>query len=99
MDECSISAAGSHGNVWVTRKPGEEFLENCIAPKFSDYSAAMIWVLFGVERSQRLWFGTRSAGVRLGQRHTATTFSILLSSNVRHGPSRPVLSVDEDWTA
>jgi hypothetical protein len=42
-DECSISAGGSHGNVWVTRKPGEEFLENCIAPKFSDYSAVMIW--------------------------------------------------------
>jgi len=42
-DECSISAGGSHGNVWVTRKPGEEFLENCIAPKFSDYTAVMIW--------------------------------------------------------
>jgi len=27
----------------VTTKPGEEFLESCIAPKCSDYSAVMIW--------------------------------------------------------
>jgi len=42
-DECSIAAGGKRGTVWVTRKAGEEYEEACLVPKFSHFSAVMIW--------------------------------------------------------
>ena len=35
--------SGSWATVWVTRRPGEEYEESCIAPKFKEKNAIMIW--------------------------------------------------------
>ena len=43
-DECSFNISGSNGRIFVWRKPGEEFRENCIFPKFSyGKESVMIW--------------------------------------------------------
>jgi len=42
-DECFIAAGGKRGKVFVTHMPGEEYLEDCLVPKFSHYSAVMVW--------------------------------------------------------
>jgi hypothetical protein len=42
-DECSIAAGGKRGTVWVTRKAEDEYEEACLVPKFSHFSAVMIW--------------------------------------------------------
>jgi len=41
-DEASIKVGG-FGEVYVTRKPGEAFINDCLTPKFRGYSACMIW--------------------------------------------------------
>ena len=43
LDECALSVGQVPGNVWVTRRPGEEFLENCLVPKFHRLTMVMIW--------------------------------------------------------
>jgi hypothetical protein len=42
-DECSIAAGAKRGTAWVTQKAGEEYEEACSVPKFSHFSAVMIW--------------------------------------------------------
>jgi transposase len=42
-DECAMNVGGTAGNVWVTRKAGEEFTETCIRPKFRKFSLCMVW--------------------------------------------------------
>jgi len=42
-DECAISVGDVSGTVWVTRKPGQEYLEDCLVPKFPRQTTIMIW--------------------------------------------------------
>ena len=42
-DERSFNIGGAHGTIWVTRKPGEEYLEDCLVPKFKKLGSLMVW--------------------------------------------------------
>ncbi|KAF4613960.1 hypothetical protein D9613_007970 [Agrocybe pediades] len=43
-DECYIYLGDNRGRIFVTRRPGEEFFEECCAPKFPQSSVrVMIW--------------------------------------------------------
>ena len=37
-DESPFNIVGAHGTIWVTRKPGEEYIEECLVPKFRKVS-------------------------------------------------------------
>lgn len=56
-DECYVWLGGARGNIWVTRKPGEDYLEECIAPKFKKQNSVMIWggILGGKKAPLVLW--------------------------------------------
>ena len=42
-NECAFNVGGSSGRTWVTQKMREEFLEDCLRPKFSKLETIMIW--------------------------------------------------------
>ncbi|RPB04671.1 hypothetical protein L873DRAFT_1665964, partial [Choiromyces venosus 120613-1] len=42
-DECSICVGDVSGTGWVTCRPGEEYLEDCLVPKFAKQTTIMIW--------------------------------------------------------
>jgi len=88
-DECSISAGRSHGGG-VTRKPGEEFLENRIAPKFSDYSAVMIWGAIRGGKKSEVWFGRFDWGKDMLRQHSLSCsgWSNLIMSEARYSSWR-----------
>lgn len=56
-DESYVWLSGSRGTVWITRRPGEEYHESCIAPKFKKKNAIMIWggILGGQKTPLVLW--------------------------------------------
>jgi len=60
-DECSIAAGGKSGTVFTTRVPGEEYLEDCLVPKFSHFSAVVVCGAIGGHKSP-LVYGTRRIG-------------------------------------
>jgi len=41
-DECYVWLSGTRGRTWVTWRPGEEYKEDCIAPKFAKKDSIMI---------------------------------------------------------
>jgi hypothetical protein len=48
---------GARGNIWVTRRPSEEYEEDCITPKFKKQNSVMIWggILGGKKTPLVLW--------------------------------------------
>ena len=42
-DECSFSVGEVSGTVWVTRRPGEEYEEDCLVPRFPRLTTVMVW--------------------------------------------------------
>lgn len=42
-DEAAFNVGGTHGRIWVTRRPGEEYSEDCLIPKFKKLSLLMVW--------------------------------------------------------
>ena len=42
-DECAFNIGGFSGNTWVTRMAGEEYLEDCLLPKFRKLETVMVW--------------------------------------------------------
>lgn len=66
-DESYIWLGGARGNVWITRRPGEDYLESCIAPTFKKQNSVMIWggIIGGKKAPLVLWdrdnWGTISA--------------------------------------
>lgn len=42
-DESYIWLSGMSGRIWVTRRPDEEFHEDCLVPKFPKQDSIMIW--------------------------------------------------------
>jgi len=56
-DECYVWMTGPRGTTWVTRRPGEEYEDDCIAPKFPKGKTVMIWggILGGKKTPLVLW--------------------------------------------
>lgn len=71
-DECYIWLGGACGNVWVTCKPGEDYLEKYITSKFKKQNSVMIWggILGGKKALLVLWdkkyWGTITAQTYVG---------------------------------
>jgi len=42
-DECAFSVGQGPERVWVTRRPDEEYIEDCIVPKFPHRTTIMVW--------------------------------------------------------
>jgi hypothetical protein len=42
-DESAFNIGGFAGNTWVTRQPGEEYLEDCLVPKFRKLETIIVW--------------------------------------------------------
>ena len=42
-DECYVWLGGKRGTVYVTRRAGEEYLDDCLVPKFEQKNSLMIW--------------------------------------------------------
>jgi len=42
-DKSAFNVGGAHGRVWVTCRPGEEYGEDCLVPKFCKLSLVMVW--------------------------------------------------------
>ncbi|KAH0610558.1 uncharacterized protein H6S33_012085 [Morchella sextelata] len=42
-DECAFNVGGFAGNTWVTRLPEEEYVEDCLVPKFRKLQTIMVW--------------------------------------------------------
>ena len=42
-DKSSFNIGGSRGTIWVTRRPDEEYLEDCLVPKFKKLGSLMVW--------------------------------------------------------
>jgi len=42
-DECYVWLGGKRGTVYVTRRAGEEYLDDCLIPKFEKQNSLMIW--------------------------------------------------------
>jgi len=42
-DECAFSVGVVCGTVWVTRRPGEEYDEDCLVPRFPRRTTTMVW--------------------------------------------------------
>ena len=42
-DECYVWLGGKWGTVYVTRSAGEEYLDDCLVPKFEQKNILMIW--------------------------------------------------------
>lgn len=62
-DESAFNIGGSHGNVWITRKPGEQDMEDCLIPKFRKLSLLMVWgAISGCGGKQMLSFWDKSWG-------------------------------------
>jgi len=43
-DECAFSVGEVCGTVWVTRRPGEEYNEDCLVPRFPRRNTIMVCV-------------------------------------------------------
>ena len=42
-DECYIWLSGNTSRVWITRRPGEEYHDDCLVPKFPKKNFIMVW--------------------------------------------------------
>jgi len=42
-DECYVWLTGTRNRTWVTRRPGEEYQEDCLVPKFAKKDMIMVW--------------------------------------------------------
>lgn len=42
-DECGFSVGEVSGTVWVTSRPGEEYEEDCLVPRFARHTTVMVW--------------------------------------------------------
>lgn len=60
-DECYVWLSGRHGRMYVTRKVGkeEEYLQDCIVPKFEKKHTVMIWGAIVGDRKSQLVFWDR----------------------------------------
>jgi len=56
-DECYVWLSGHSSRVWVTRRPGEEYDDDCLVPKFSKHATIMVWgaILGGRKCAPVLW--------------------------------------------
>lgn len=53
-DEASIRV-GWFGQVYITRKTGEEFDKDCLAARFKKYSEVMVWGAISLDGAQDSW--------------------------------------------
>jgi len=56
-DECYVWLSGHTSRVWVTRRPGEEYNDDCLLPKFPKKNSIMVWggILGGTKSELILW--------------------------------------------
>jgi hypothetical protein len=57
MDESYIWLGGACGNVWITCRPGKDYLESCIAHTFKKQNSVIIWggIIGGKKAPLVLW--------------------------------------------
>jgi len=62
-DEAAFNCGELSGTIWVTRKPGEEYLEDCLVPKFKKLTTIMVWgAICGDQKSALIIWETENWG-------------------------------------
>lgn len=56
-DECYAWLTGTRSRTWVTQRPGEEYQDDCLVPKFAKKNSVMVWggILGGKKTPLVLW--------------------------------------------
>jgi len=62
-DECAFSVGEVTGTVWVTRRPGEEYVEDCLVPRVPRLTTIMVWgAIYRDQKSALVIWDTPSWG-------------------------------------
>lgn len=62
-DEAAFNCDQLSGTIWVTRKPSEEYDEDCLVPKFQKLTTVMVWgAICGSQKSQLVIWETKEWG-------------------------------------
>ena len=62
-DECAFSVGEVSGTVWVTRRPGEEYEEDCLVPHFARRTTVIVWgAIYRGEKSRLVVWDTPNWG-------------------------------------
>ena len=60
-DEAAFNCGELSGTIWVTRKPGEEYAEDCLVPKFQKLTTIMVWgAIYGNQKSTLIVWETEN---------------------------------------
>ena len=67
-DECAFSVGEVCETVWVTRRPGEEYLDDCLVPRFARCSTIIVWgAIYRNQKGQLVVWDTHTWGIITGQ--------------------------------
>ncbi|PUU77795.1 hypothetical protein B9Z19DRAFT_1127829 [Tuber borchii] len=62
-DEAAFNCGQLSGTIWVTRKPSEEYDEDCLVPKFKKLTTVMVWgAICGSQKSPLVVWETDNWG-------------------------------------
>jgi len=62
-DEAAVNGGEQFGTSWVTREPGEQYIKDCLVPKFEKPMTIMVWrAIDGDQKSALMIWETESWG-------------------------------------